>query len=76
METAKLTNAGKSVKQELVNTVRRETGNEICMTDVSENFINAVNEYVDGFFESVYSHELGHGAYLMTILIKRIEDEV
>lgn len=66
----------KVMKRELVVTVRKETGNMMCLTDVSSVIDEAVSEYVDGFIQNLKYKDIDYCTYLLSRLVRRVENEV
>lgn len=66
----------KVAKRELAYYVRQETGNTVCRAEVAATIESAVEEYVDGFFDSLELKNAELCFSMMTKMIKRIEDEV
>lgn len=66
----------KVMKRELAKTIRHETGNEMCMADTAMFIDDAVSEYVDEFAEKLKYNDDKYCTYLLTRLVRKIEDEV
>lgn len=74
---AQFNDAGiKVMKRELAKTIRNETGNEICKASTARIIDDAVSEYVDEFADKLKYKDDNYCTYLLTRLVRRIEDEV
>lgn len=66
----------KVMKRELAMTVRQENGNVMCMANIASIIDDAVAEYVDGFVQNLQYKDDEYCTYLLTRLVRRIEDDV
>lgn len=66
----------KVIKRELALTIRRETGNMLCLDEAAKAIDDAVAEYVDSFIRNVRFNDPENAFYLANRLACRIEKEV